>query len=567
VTYRSFVDQFHAHRSTSPNQCVQLGINQRLAELPDPSLAAGESRVRTAQHLLRELEHIPTAALGFDDRLDLDLAQLMLDAEIFDQRYQFNERNTARQLPRAGDDIGDGIFMLSVSDPRPPGERLSDITGRIEQIPAFLSEMLARLDHPVRRWVQMDLDKVRELPTLLSNMQAWAEAEAWPDLERLKRAHLSAREALAAYCQALGGLPSVPGLHVGTATAERIVQLRGIEQSLDQLHAMARKFLNETQREIEDLRARLVRKYSLKEDTSRAELQQFLNLRFRVPVTNGDFDQILDRYRSEHEKLLCFIRERSLFPLPADHALQILATPGFMRPSIPAGAMTPPAPFRNGTPTSLIFLTLSEELLDEHTELSIPIMMVHEGVPGHHLQLASASKHPSVIRRHVMANDHAEGWTTLLEDYMLDVGYLSELADEARFCAKRDLCRIGARVAIDLYFMTGERDYLDVGMGTDRQQTDPFEAAGELLRTVTGFTPARVQAELNWYSVERAYPLSYLTGNQLASRLRADLRAAQAGRSSPEQTDRLFFERYLKAGNMPLSFLRRVFQHDGLLRS
>jgi uncharacterized protein (DUF885 family) len=565
VTYRSFVDQFHAHRSTNPNQCVQLGVSQRLDELPDPSLAAGESRVRTAQHLLRELEHIPTALLEFDDRLDLDLAQLLLDAEIFDQRYQFNERNTARQQPRAGDEIGDGIFMLSVADPRPAGERLSDITGRIEEIPNYLSALLVRLERPVQRWVQIDLEKVRELPTLLGNMQSWAEAEGWPDLDRLRRANSAAREALAGYAHGLEALPTTQAFHVGTATAERIIQLRGIEQSPDQLHAIARKFLSETQAEIEALRARLVRKYSLREDTSRTELHQFLNQRFRVQISDGNFGQVLDRYRSEHERLLGFIRERDLFPLPEDHALQILATPGFMRPSIPAGAMAPPAPFRKGTPTSLIFLTLSEELLDEHTELSIPIMMVHEGVPGHHLQLASASKHPSTIRRHVMANDHAEGWTTLLEDYMLDRGYLSDLADEARFCAKRDLCRIGARVAIDLYFMTGERDYLEVGVASSSRHADPFAAAGELLQNVTGFTPARVQAELNWYSLERGYPLSYLTGYHLVSRLRADLHAAQLARRSAEQTDRLFFERYLKSGNMPLSFLRRVFQHDGLL--
>jgi uncharacterized protein (DUF885 family) len=85
------------------------------------------------------------------------------------------------------------------------------------------------------------------------------------------------------------------------------------------------------------------------------------------------------------------------------------------------------------------------------------------------------------------------------------------------------------------------------------------------LQAVTGFTPGRVQAELNWYSLERGYPLSYLTGNQLVSRLRRDLHTAQAGRATPQQIDRLFFERYLRSGNMPLSFLRRVFQHDGLL--
>jgi uncharacterized protein (DUF885 family) len=567
MTFSAFVDAFHQHRTQNPNARVQLGLSDGLGELPDPSLAAAGRRAQSAQRLLASASGLAREPLSFDAALDLDLARLMLDAELFDLGYEFNGQTTLQQQPRAGDEIGDGIFLLSVSDPRPAEQRLVDITSRIEAIPAYLDALIARLERPVARWVQMDAAKVRELPTLLGSIESWAHGERWPDADRLGRANVAARAALSNYERRLFALPSTSNLHVGSATAARIVELRGIEQSLDELHAMAKAFLAETNREIESLRARLVDKYGLAAGTSSAELQRFLNQRFRVDIAPGALDQVLVRYRQEHERVSRFIRELDLFPIPADQSLQILETPGFMRPSIPAGAMIPPPPFRTGTATSLIFLTLSEELLDEHTELSIPIMMVHEGIPGHHLQLATASQHPSRIRRHVMANDHAEGWTTMLEDYMLDRGYAAALADEVRFCTKRDLCRIGARVAIDLFFMSGERDYLDVGLGLERGQADPFAAAAELLQAVTGFTPGRVEAELNWYSMERAYPLSYLTGNQLVARLRRDLHAAQAGRLTAERIDRLFFDRYLSSGNMPLAFLRRVFQKDGLIPS
>ena len=44
--------------------------------------------------------------------------------------------------------------------------------------------------------------------------------------------------------------------------------------------------------------------------------------------------------------------------------------------------------------------------------------------------------------------DLAEGWTTMLEDYMLDQGYAAMTA-EVRFMAKREICRLAARVGID----------------------------------------------------------------------------------------------------------------------
>jgi len=85
-----------------------------------------------------------------------------------------------------------------------------------------------------------------------------------------------------------------------------------------------------------------------------------------------------------------------------------------------------------------------------------------------------------------------------------------------------------------------------------------------LLQTVTGFVPGRVQAELNWYSQERGYPLSYLTGNHLVWQLFRDVRAAHSG--SQEEADRDFFAAFLRAGNMPVAFLRRQFELDGLVK-
>lgn len=570
--FKDLTAKFHAHKSHNPNVCVELGIDKKLAQLPDPSTAAAQAQLASGRALLAEFEQLPAESLEFEEQLDVRLAQLMLRAEEHDESYLFNGQSTRAQKPRAGDDIGDGIFMLSVADPRPAPERLSDITARIEAIPEYLGSALQQLTTPVARWASMDIEKIEELPTLLSSIHGWAEQEQFADSPRLKRACNAANEGLQAYGQHLSKLPTTEHFHVGTDVAEKIVKYRGIDQSLDELHALSRSFLAQTAEELEELRRTLASKYHLAQDVKLSELQSFLNRKFRVDLQGKGLSQVLTRYREEHSNLLKFIGERSLFPIPDGQELKILATPGFMQPSIPAGAMTPPAPFRSGTKTSLIFLTLSDELLDEHTELTIPIMMVHEGIPGHHLQLSTASLHPSVIRRHTSANDHAEGWTTMLEDFMLEAGYLPSLVDEARFCAKRDICRIGARVAIDLFFMTGERDYLSVGVDTSCQPlaadglntSSAFRDAGRLLQTVTGFTAGRTQAELNWYSQERGYPLSYLTGNRLVADLRAELSQAHSGKSAAE-VDQIFFGHYLNSGNMPLSFLRSSFEHRGLL--
>jgi len=563
--YLNFSSAFHRVFTRDPNRCVNLGVEQNLASLPDPSESARRSRLAEMKQLLTELARIQPDQLSFDERLDLELAQLHLLGAVHKDTYEWAGGHAAKHTPSAGQDIGSGVFLLLTNDPRPGDERLHDITQRLEQVPDYLRALLGRLEHPIERWVSMDREKVAGLPSLFQTVSAFAGQAGYADTARLARAIADAEAALQSYLVDLEKLPSIREFHVGAATAKNIVKLRGIDLGLAELHAIARAYLARTGEQIERLRVNLCQRYQLAPDTRVEVLEAFLNRRYAVATPGDNLDIVLDRYRHELAQVTTFVEKSGLFPLFAEQDIRVLKTPPFMLPSIPAGAMLPPAPFRAGPPTSQIYLTLSDELLNEHTALSIPGMIIHEAMPGHHLQLARAAQHPSVIRKHFEAMDQAEGWTTMLEDYMLDQGYMPELADEARFIGKRDISRIGARVGIDLFFMTGDRSYLELGVPCDLSSEDPFVAANELLCTVTGFSPARAQAELNWYSQERGYPLCYLTGNHLVWQLKADVATSLQGKLDGAALDRRFHEVYLEAGNMPLSFLRRVFSASGLL--
>lgn len=564
--YRKLIETFHDYFTRDANACVSLGVHKHLDDLPDPRLETSADEVRAGQNLLADLKSFPRAGLTFDETLDLDLAALAVEFAIFKKTYTFNGKTALEQMPTAGGDISDGLFLMFINDPRPAAARLQNITARLEKVPAYLEQLLKRLDTPVKRWVAIDSEKVAGLPELFQTIYDWAGKEKYPEIERLAAAQRQAEAALDQYLKKLKELPTTTHFFIGEEQARKLVQLRGIDKSPEELHAMATEFLRDTAAELEELRGRLVAKYKLENSTTVEDLQHFLDQRYRMKrEQTNSWSDIIDRYKKERMKIIAYLADRDLFPIFDEQEMLIMQTPAFMAPSIPAGAMVSPPPFRNGIKTSMIYLTLSEELLDEHTELSIPSMMIHEGIPGHHLQFATAATHPSVVRRHFDALEHAEGWTTMLEDYMLDIGYMGELTDEARFITKRDMSRLGARVAIDLYFMTGDVRYLDVGIKIDASSEDPFVNAGRLLQKVTGYVSGRVQAELNWYSQERGYPLCYLAGNQLVWELKEDMIQAQKGKLEGLKLDKVFHSIYLRSGNMPLSFLRKVFEHEKLV--
>jgi hypothetical protein len=82
ATYDAFVTDFHEYMTHNPNVCAELGVDERQGDLPDPSLASAQSRVSEAHALLGRARAFDRAGLDFDAALDLDLAELLLEATI-----------------------------------------------------------------------------------------------------------------------------------------------------------------------------------------------------------------------------------------------------------------------------------------------------------------------------------------------------------------------------------------------------------------------------------------------------------------------------------------------------
>jgi hypothetical protein len=550
-----------------------LGDNCYLDQLGDPSLEHLKNTTAQAKVLLTTLEKC--TGDNFDQKLDIDLMARYLKQQIFFAELEQNGAPQRCSKPSGVDGISEGVFQLFVNDDRTAEARLDNILSRLQQAPEYLKTEADVIIQPIQRWSNIEIEQGEGLPDLFATIYNWAQETGYPKQPELQLAIDDCNKALNLYLEDIKSRECLTDFKIGEDKVIELLALRNIKQSPAELIQMARDFMAETQTLLASLNKRLCKKYQLDVATSDEDLHEFLNDRFAAKIKDGKLDSVLDYYSDQINSINEFIEQRHLFALPSQQEIRLLQTPSFLEPVIPAGAMWPPLALRPGKKTSLVYLTLKEDQLAEHTELGIPVMMIHEGIPGHHLQFATAAQHPSFIRRIFSANEHAEGWTTMLEDYMLDVGYISDdLVDEVRFIAKREMSRLVARVGIDLYFMTGERNYLDVGLdlgfktsaGKDSGYSDDvFDNAAKLLKTATGFTDGRVQAELNWYSSEQSYPLSYLTGNRLVWQLKQDIQAANKKDLGSLALDQAFHKVYLESGCMPVESLRTVYQHEGFL--
>lgn len=558
MNFKHFQNKLIDFLSEDPNFCVHIGIDKNLGDLPDPGKNKRITNQGKLKMLSKSLSEIHKDELDFNDQIDYELCELMLEQQRLFYELELDNYPHNMRMPMASNIISGPLFMLFINDPRDPKLRLVNIISRLEKVDSFITSYCRNIYEPVERWVDMELDKLKGLPDFFKNLVDWAREIEFKNVNRLEKAVFSANSALKKYGIHLNNLTKTKNVFIGEDQMNMVLKSRGIVLTASQLHEIAKNFTKENQKSVEILKGKLIGKYGLDQKLSADDVQKFLAEKFKVEKTTNDFSFILDRYEMERDRILAYIKDKNLFPVMEDQDMHLMQTPAFMAPSIPAGAMMPPTPMRKGIKKSLVYLTLTEELLDEHTEISIPGMMIHEGIPGHHLQFAWAAEHESPIRRIFGANDLSEGWTTMLEDYMLDIGYAGDLEDEIRFSGKRDIARIGARVAIDLYLMSGDKKYLDIGVECDRSSDDPFVCAGNLLQAVTGFVDGRVQGEINWYSQERGYPLSYLTGNYLVWDLKKRFQDLYLDKMNSSEIDKEFHTRFLKAGNMPISILEKI---------
>jgi len=286
------------------------------------------------------------------------------------------------------------------------------------------------------------------------------------------------------------------------------------------------------------------------------EIEADLAVRARRLQDGGDWHAVVDRLRADHPTAATlvqsyaremarardFVAARGLAPI-LDAPLDVVPTPAFMRPLIPFAAYDSPGPYsidRTGwfyvtVPDPRLAAGQQERVLRDHCRFELPATALHEGYPGHHLQLVHAQQQPSHVRKYVWTPLTVEGWALYCEEMMGDEGFYS--SEEEIFFQRVHLLWRAVRII------------LDVGLHT-RAMT--FEHAVDQLVEVAHLDRANAEAEVRRYCAEPVYPLCYAVGRRELLRLRDDYRTARG----TDFTLPGFHKSILQYGGLPVALMR-----------
>jgi len=249
---------------------------------------------------------------------------------------------------------------------------------------------------------------------------------------------------------------------------------------------------------------------------------------------------VVAAYRRAVEEARDYVVRHDVVGMPEGEELVVMATPRFLRSMLPFAAYDPPGPL-SARQLGFYYVTpppegLSAEALAlamrSHPLASLATTGVHEAYPGHHLQLVSANRAPTLARRVAAIPDGGnllvEGWAFYCEEMMEQEGFLADPA--VRLMRLNDQVWRACRVVIDVELHLGHMD---------------LDAAVDHLVAETHMNRREAEIECRRYAEEPGQAMSYLLGKREVTRLAESWRGARSG------PPRAFHDELLSWGSLP----------------
>jgi uncharacterized protein (DUF885 family) len=445
----AFLDEFfHLY----PVAATATGMHAVDGEWPDLSEAGRTARLAFADRWEVELRGFADADLTPDERIDRDLLRSELAAQRFDE---IELREDAWDALGYVYLLGGGIFPLLSREFAPLSERLASVASRLEGVPAVLAAArveLGRLaDRPASR-LHTEM-AIKQLPGIVALAEdAVVQAEAATDQERVAAVMPRLQAAAPAAIVAIGEFEvflrddllarsSGEGRLGSELFARKLRHTFRSDLTADQIMVQARVEYEAVRAEMIRIARQIWSQWVPNEPIPTAERdgsQEAADSRTVASVTSAigrahhPAAELVEYCRESYRGIVEFCRSHDVIAVP-DEPLEIEWTPPFLREF--AGAMLDsPGPLDKGQKT-FYFVTPPpddwtpaqvDSFLAEENDRQIDLTTIHEGTPGHYLQLVYSNRCPSLARAVFGSGVFIEGWAVYVTQVMMDLGFKAD---------------------------------------------------------------------------------------------------------------------------------------------
>jgi uncharacterized protein (DUF885 family) len=488
---------FEALLADNPVFAAVAGVRSARGQLFRSGVATENKQQKRRLQALARLESLSPRELSREQQLDrLAFRSLLVrEGEDFERKRYTLDPNALDHI------LGILLHELQRGEDEPQFVA-RNLRSLLKQTPRYLDEAASLIDRPERVW-----RKVMEQTAAGSSALFDAVATCLKSAGELRTdapAIAGARKAFATYAARVKSRPLAPegSFAVGAAILQRRVRDQlGLDYTLGQIEALA---LGEVAR-VGELMRQAARPFG------RGKSAEQIIAQARAAWNPGA--DLLAIYRRETSRVADAFRAAKAVTFPRGDTLEVRAVPDFMRHLFPTAAYSQPGAFEKRqrgifwvNDLSVTKTTESEKRAEQQQHFGLSLTCAHEAYPGHHLQFVTANQHPRKWRRLFAHAVFYEGWTLWCEQMMVDLKIdrspwlqVQQLHDALWRCH---------RILVDLRLQTRRYNY---------------DQAVRHMQKHLGFTRARAEIDVNWYTASPSVPMSYWLGRLENERLRQRL--------------------------------------------
>jgi len=418
----------------NPETATALGDHRYDALLTDYSPAGIKAQVDAMQHHLAVLAQIDRAQLTGPNRVDAQILQLNLEAQVF----TLVELKSQVWDPLSyNNSLANSIYLLTARDFAPAANRLRDAAQRLRAIPTVIAQAKANLVNPPEIYTQTAIKQVNGAIGLVREGLDPLFAEAPAMKAELAPLQDKAAAALADYKVWLEKdlLPRSQGdFRIGADLYRKCLRYTlASDLTPEQILARAEHELNTVTATMFETALPLYRKYfpaagAAAEADQRKVIKAVLD---HLAQEHPDNATVVDFGRQTLKLCTDFVRAHDLVTLPAT-PIELIVTPEFKRGRGIAYCDSPGALEPDGKTFIALEPTPSEwpearvtSFFREYNKYMMRDLLVHEAMPGHFLQLAHSNRFqaPTLVRAIFQSGTFIEGWAVYTERVMADAGF------------------------------------------------------------------------------------------------------------------------------------------------
>lgn len=545
----------------SPVNATYVGDHSADHELDQVDAAARQRTRDVLQALLADLDSIDFDELSRANQIDLSMLRHQLRSDL----WSLDELQEWAWNPLYYVNISGGsIYTLMARDFAPIEQRLVSAAGRLEQIPRMLEQARGSLEpervpkiHAETAVNQnpglnsiIDSMIIPQMGVLTAEQQerlnaaietardAVADHQTWLEEELLPRAAGDFRIGAELYDTKLAfALSSPMGRREVVARAEREYEaVRNEMYEVSKIVYLEKHPYTAFPDEPDE---------SYKQAIIRAGLEEAYQF---LPPRDG----IVDIAKEQLQQAIDFIVEHDIVTMP-EEPVEIIIMPEFQR-GVTVAYLDPPGPLDSDQPAFYAVAPLPENWTEEQVQsflreynlYSIQNLTIHEGVPGHYLQLALSNRYPSILRSVLWSGPFVEGWGVYAEQMMIEEGY-------------NDYDPLQKLIALKWYLRGITNAIIDSKIHVDGMTRD----AAMKLMVEGGFQEER-EAAGKWVRAQltSAQLSTYFVGYQE----HREMRNAVAELWGDEFTLRRYHDQALSYGSPPVKYVRALMLNEPIPR-